>query len=107
MVKRVIQCSKSSTTLPDPRRSDVSDSRVPVAFGVTSSVAGRARTPSYHVTAIHEDGTVEILQGTYKSWQSATEAAKNLVTKTGGDTQYWIADQTKAFQKRLAKEMNS
>ena len=80
----------------------------PVAYGVTSAVAGRTRQPVYLTTTIDADGTVTANESPlYNSWQDATKAAKAMAAKAGvvdGEMcHYWIADQVKAFQKRIAK----
>jgi len=79
----------------------------PVAFGVTSAEMGRTRKPVYLVTAIEEDGTIRtITSPVYASWQEVAQAAKTLAAqeskRQGELVEYWIADQVKAFQKRLA-----
>ena len=75
---------------------------LPVAFGVTSGVKGRAKTPIYFTTEISEDGIVTVHETEFRSWNAATIASKALASKI--DAEYWIADQVKAFQKRLVRE---
>lgn len=77
-----------------------------VAYGVTQSFVGKARQPRYHTIAIREDGSIFVMHETYVSWQDATKAAKALVAKDSG-TLYWIADQYKAFQRRVARERDA
>ena len=79
-----------------------------IAFGVAQGTKGRARTPVYFATQVFEDGTVVQLETEYPSWQAATAGAKDLAAKeterTGEHVGYMIADQIKAFQKRLQRE---
>ena len=76
---------------------------LPIAFGVTSGFKGRARTPVYFVTEISEEGVVITLSNEFPSWQAATAAAKEKAFNSD-DAIYMIADQIKAFQKRLIRE---
>jgi len=61
----------------------------------------------YLVTSIAEDGSITpITSPTYNSWQEVAAAAKAMAREEskaqGEPVEYWIADQVKAFQKRLA-----
>jgi hypothetical protein len=73
-----------------------------VGRGVAQTVRGALLQPVYHTSTVFADGTVEVAENVaYKSWQDATAAARGMVE--GTDAVYMIADQVKAFQKRLAK----
>ena len=77
-----------------------------IAYGVTVEYSGKAKVPSYFVTAIKEDGSIEILKDlSGKSWQEVTAKSKERANDNA--VPYWIADQTKAFQKRLVKDQNA
>ncbi len=78
---------------------------MPIAFGVTSAFKGRAKTPVYFVTEISEAGIVTILDtNEFRSWQEVTVAAKKKAIDSD-DAIYMIADQIKAFQKRLQRNV--
>jgi len=72
-----------------------------VGRGVTQTTKGALLQPIYHTTTIFSDGTVKTDQGDHISWNSATLAAREAVK--GTNQVYMIADQVKAFQKRLAR----
>ena len=71
-----------------------------VAYGVTVTEDARRFTPTYHVTGITDDGVIVILPGNHKSWNDATAASKAMAADAGAP--YWIADNVKAFQRKVA-----
>ena len=73
-----------------------------VAYGVTSQTNAKKTETKYFVTTIDDEGKqITLLDQPFKSWQDATKDAKEKAEKDS--VPYWIADQTKAFQKRIAK----
>ena len=72
-----------------------------VGRGVTSREVGPLLQPVYFTTRIMSDGTVQVDNKPYVSWNAATVASKDACK--GTTAVYMIADQIKAFQKRLAR----
>ena len=104
--KSVVNCTSEQERVTE--MGNEIENTTPVAYGVTQMVSGRTRQPVYLITSIAEDGTVTTLTDTtYKSWQEVTIAAKKKAIESpmvdGEPVHYWIADQIKAFQKRIEK----
>jgi len=73
-----------------------------VAMGVAQTTTGALMQPRYHTSEILADGTIRVNEKeSFPSWQAATAESKSRADKAS--VPYLIADQVKAFQRRLAK----